>query len=720
MPFLLLILVCSSPLIIHLFPAKKTQELHTPLRSQNTPSPKRDEALQPQSETDPSPGAGRLSLFFHNWKKVTHNNFILKVIEHGLKLQFHTKPPMSEINSSPFSPLRAASISSEISTLHTKSAIDTANPSDDQFISPIFDVPKKDSKNRRVILNLKILNTYIVKTSFKMEGYDTLFRLIQKNDYFVSIDLKDAYLMFSINSEFWKFLCFKWSGIIYFYKVMPFGLTSAPRIFTKVMKAVLVFLRSRGLRASAWFDDIFIAANSVDLLLEHLYFAKILLKSLGFLINEEKSSLIPSQTIIHLGYIWNSNSLTISVPESKVALLKDQCSKALNRPVSLRKLQRILGTIESFRIAFPFAALHYRYLQREVATCISLGADWDLKISPSAIARKDLLWWIDCPNPLPPRPMSPFIPELQLTTDSSSDGWGAYTSQGIEAYGFWSDEESFLHNNFLETKAVLFAFQSLLRDTYNTSVHIRSDNSTTISYINNQGGVRSEDITEIVSDLYDFCILRNLRIQASFLCGRHNTRADALSRRARVHDYSIPSAFFSSLCNYFNFYPEIDLFASRLNFKVSSYISEGPDPFAFGFDAFTMPWPDSIYAFPPINLVHRFLSHFIYLNVPFGLVIVPFWPAQAFFPTLLDILINNPVIFSASRLENSDMLPRNLSRCLACFISSIPEKRLAFQEQLQFVTSKVLTSEHYVHTAAVGENLPIGVIANRLVIASSI
>ena len=185
---------------------------------------------------------------------------------------------MLEINSSPFSPLRAASISSEISTLHFKSAIDTAIPSDDQFISPIFDVPKRDSKKRRVILNLKILNTYIVKTSFKMEGYDTLFRLIQKDDYFVSIDLKDAYLMFSINSEFWKFLCFKWSGIIYYYKVMPFGLTSAPRIFTKVLKAVLVFLRSRGLRASAWFDDIIIAANSVNLLLEHLYFAKILLK----------------------------------------------------------------------------------------------------------------------------------------------------------------------------------------------------------------------------------------------------------------------------------------------------------------------------------------------------------------------------------------------------------------------------------------------------------
>ena len=127
-----------------------------------------------------------------------------------------------------------------------------------------------------------------------MEGYDTLFRLVQKGDFFISIDLQDAYLMFSVNSDFWKYLCFKWLNVIYNYKVMPFGLTSAPRYFTKVMKAVLVFLRNRGIRASAWFDDILIVANSVSLLLEQLYFAKILLKSLGFLINEAKSSLVPS------------------------------------------------------------------------------------------------------------------------------------------------------------------------------------------------------------------------------------------------------------------------------------------------------------------------------------------------------------------------------------------------------------------------------------------
>ena len=210
-------------LIVSNFPAKETQgDTRIRLKNQSPPSPRRDEELLPPSSPDPCPATGRLPFFLCNWKKVTNNNFVLQIIEHGLKLQFHTTPPMIEIYSSPFSSLREDSISLEISELYNKSAIDTTKPTDDQFISPIFDVPKRDTKKRRVILNLKFLNKYIVKTGFKMEGYDTLFRLVQQGDYFISIDLMDAYLTFSINSEFWKFLCFKWLDVLYYYKVMSF------------------------------------------------------------------------------------------------------------------------------------------------------------------------------------------------------------------------------------------------------------------------------------------------------------------------------------------------------------------------------------------------------------------------------------------------------------------------------------------------------------------
>ena len=152
------------------------------------------------------PGSGRLPLFIDFWRKVTSNNFVLKIIEFGYKIQFYRIPPFMNLSSGHFSTSRTISLSKEVSTLISKSAIFTVPPSKDQFVSPIFDIPKKDSDNRRIILNLKTLNKFIIKVGFKLEGYEVIMDMIRPGDYFVSIDLQDAYLMFSMHPFYWKFL----------------------------------------------------------------------------------------------------------------------------------------------------------------------------------------------------------------------------------------------------------------------------------------------------------------------------------------------------------------------------------------------------------------------------------------------------------------------------------------------------------------------------------
>ena len=76
----------------------------------------------------------------------------------------------------------------------------------------------------------------------------------------------------------------------------------------------------------------------------------------------------------------------------------------------------------------------------------------------------------------------------------------------FEAYGFWSESESRLHINTLETQAIYFVIMSLLRNISNSnaSILIKSDSTTAIAYINNLGGVRSEEIFSIILDLYVF------------------------------------------------------------------------------------------------------------------------------------------------------------------------------------------------------------------------
>ena len=356
--------------------------------------------------------------------------------------------------------------------------------------------------------------------------------------------------------------------------------------------------------------------------------------------------------MIPKGYFWNSDDFTLSVPVDKVQNLKILCDKALSGPVSLRYLQRILGTIESFKIAFPHAALRYRALQRDVASHISKGASWDLKILPSALSLRDLHWWKSCPVH-PPRPLTPFSPHITVTTDSSLSGWGAFSSSGQEAFGFWTEEESSLHINALESKAVLFSFLSFFRDVSDTSILVQSDNKTTIAYINHMGGVKSSVISDIIFDLYEFCLPRNIIIKTSFLKGDHNTKADALSRQEKDSSFSLPHSLFCYFCEHFSLSPDIDLFASRLNKKLDCYYSKGPDPFALGFNSLLMNWNGIVYAFPPIKLVGKFLNKFLHENAHDAILISPYWPSQPYFPTLLELLANNPILFPVSMLENA-------------------------------------------------------------------
>ena len=204
---------------------------------------------------------------------------------------------------------------------------------------------------------------------------------------------------------------------------------------------------------------------------------------------------------------------------------------------------------------------------------------------------------------------------------------------------------------------------------------------------------------------------------AIHISGVRNTEADGLSRRHRDHSYSLPDSLFSFFCEAFDFSPSVDLFASRVNFKLPNYYSAGPDPFANNFDAFLCSWPDKVYAFPPINLVDQFLLRFLNLQIPLGILVCPFWPSQPYYPTLLGVLIDVPFLISASRLVDSDLLPSSLSQILVCFISSNCALQKAYQRTLQHAFSDRYTPRPSVHTFEAGSYFQIGVLNNKCIMA---
>ena len=108
-----------------------------------------------------------------------------------------------------------------------KGAIVPSSYEEGEFISTLFIVPKPNGKYRPII-TLKNLNNFVHYDHFKQETFKIVLDLIQKGDFFSSVDLCDAYFSIPIHEEFQKHLKFSWNGSLYKFICLPFGLKSAP------------------------------------------------------------------------------------------------------------------------------------------------------------------------------------------------------------------------------------------------------------------------------------------------------------------------------------------------------------------------------------------------------------------------------------------------------------------------------------------------------------
>ena len=120
-----------------------------------------------------------------------------------------------------------------------------------------------------------------------------------------------------------------------------------------------------------------------------------------------------------------------------------------------------------------------------------------------------------------------------------------------------------------------------------------------VAYINKHGGTTSACLCDLVLELWEFCIKRNILLSAVHLPGIKKSRADYLSRlENNDHSYSLSNEYFALLCEAINFPLVIDCFASRLYYLLENFISRFSDPYSSYIDAFSVKWSNNVYLFP--------------------------------------------------------------------------------------------------------------------------
>ena len=520
------------------------------------------------------------------------------------------------------------------------------------FISTVFLVPKKEGGNRLVI-NLKPLNKFIHCQKFKIEDYRCVRNMLSRNDYLCKIDIKDAYFMIEVHEKDRKFLKFRYEGELVKFNVLPFGLNIAPRVFTKLLKPVMSILRAQGFLSVIFIDDILVFAGSSVKCIENVTATCKLLRRLGFIINEEKSVLVPQQELQYLGFVFNTQKMSISLPSSKRCKIISEIRKTfLSQNLTILKLAELQGLLVSACPAVPYGQLYTRRLAIFIRDALALGNN-DYSSSAHLVSEvsTDLTWWL---NNIKKSEMfiRPDLYSAVIFTDASLTGWGAKIEckDSIKiARGRWTIEEKAFSINVLELLAIERALLSLANDREKEQILLRVDNTTAIAYINRFGGCHSQSLYEIGKRIWKWCEERSLWLYASYIKSAENKDADFQSRILDDNtEWKLNNIIFGKICENFGT-PDIDLFASNENKQCDKFVSWFPCPFNFAVDAFTLDWGTlGFYAFPPFSLIPRVLRKICHDKAK-GILIVPFWHSQIWYPKFVAMCQSEIIIFGPER-----------------------------------------------------------------------
>ena len=233
--------------------------------------------------------------------------------------------------------------------------------------------------------------------------------------------------------------------------------------------------------------------------------------------------------------------------------------------------------------------------------------------------------------------------DRELHTDSSGFGWGSSLDNHDEANGLFTPNQQKYSINTKELLAVYYALKSFKQSIAGQKLKIFTDNTTALSCLLKHGS-QHEFRDLLTRKIFAFCFHNRIQITAGFISGISNKRADKSSRCFnRMTEWSLSQRTINLIRNKHKF--DIDLFASYLNNKHKRFASWKPDPEATYVNAFLVDCSQfTPFIFSPFSVIHKVLWKILQDKVKKAICIVSFFPSAVWFPQLIRMCTEKPII----------------------------------------------------------------------------
>lgn len=565
------------------------------------------------------------------WVRGVSFDLIAPLPQPPVEVKYNLKPPEQQILNRLLLDLKSTGI-----------IVPCANP---QFLAGLF-LREKSGGGHRLIVDLSPLNTRIQYVHFQMEGLDQALDLLQEGDFMSKTDLSQAYYSLPMDPAMQPLLAFQWGTEYYMFTRMCFGLCLAPRVFTKVLKPVVKWIRRQGARLIAYLDDLWLTHHSQQTCNHLTQLLRVKLHELGFIVNRDKSTTQAVQSLEFLGMTLCSKSMTVAIPQTK----RDKIGKLIREIrrrglASTRAMASLIGKLEALRPAFQMAPLYLRELQRwqiinHENNVLAPLSNHKRQLPLSVL--EALRFWEKLLPHIHPREIIVYRGQiLRVTSDASLSGWGAVVDN-LAIHGSWSPQEKRRSINELELLAIERALTSFPQRLQSRNVLLLGDNTTSLSYIYKMGGTKSATMTNIAIRIWEFVLNQNINLEVEHIRGICNTQADLLSRlgdRSETTEWRLNTRVFQYLNHMWG--PLLrDLFASPTNTQLPNFISWKENHTQM--NAFHYQWKSGDYAFPPFSLVGKVLNK-VRADQCQILLIAPRWEAQSWYPLLQSMLYGHPI-----------------------------------------------------------------------------